>query len=173
MILDVIIVPGVDPPEILRKTMNHCLAVAVIPGMTFLASEALSGNFSGFRSTGFNLREAAVGLVAITCYVGQIPIAFWIDFVGTQKVRDYINRNSQILERQLMGAMARLFRQSQMARVYLVATGTVVGLFDAMITRSQFGLIIYLIGQALLFYLLPWPYRWDFWQAIRRKLILE
>lgn len=173
MILDVIIVPGVDPPEILRKTMNQCLAVVVIPGVIFLASEALSGNFSGFRSSGFNLKEAAVLLIALICYIGQIPLAFWIDFVGTQKVKDYINRNSQILERQLMGAMARLFRQSQLSRVYLVAIGTVVGLFDAMITRSQFGLIVYLIGQALLFYLLPWPYRWDFWQAIRRKLILE
>lgn len=173
MILDVIIVPGVDPPEILRKTMNQCLAIVVIPAVIFLASEALSGNFTGFRSNGFDLKEASVFLVALICYVGQIPLAFWIDFVGTQKVKDYINRNAQILERQLMGAMARLFRQSQLSRIYLVAFGTIVGMIDAIFTRSQFGLIIYLIGQALLFYLLPWPYRWDFWQAIRRKLILE
>ncbi|MBI1322253.1 hypothetical protein GC170_03565 [bacterium] len=153
--------------------MNHCLMVVSIPAVVFLSSEALSGNFSGFRSSAFNFKEALVSIVAMLSFIGQIPLAFWIDYVGTQKIRDYINRNSQILERQLMGAMARLFRQSQLARVYLVSIGTVVGLFDAMITRSQFGLIIYLIGQALLFYLLPWPYRWDFWQAIRRKLVLE
>ena len=153
--------------------MNHCLAVVVIPAVVFLASEALSGNFSGYRSTGFGLREAAVSLVAFVCYVGQMPLGFWIDFVGTQKMRDYINRNAQILERQLMGAMARLFQLSQLSRIYLVAFGTIVGMVDALVARSQLGLIIYLIGQALLFYLLPWPYRWDFWQAIRRKLILE
>lgn len=153
--------------------MNHCLSVVVIPAVIFVASEAMSGNFSGYRWNGFGLKEFLVLALAIICYIGQLPLGFWIDFVGTHKMKGYINRNSQILERQLMGAMARLFRLSQLSRIYLVAFGAVVGMVDAIVSRSQLGLIVFLIGQALLFYLLPWPYRWDFWQAVRRKLILE
>lgn len=153
--------------------MNHCIGVAVVPAVIFLASEALAGHFTGFVWRDFSLKDIVILLVAFLAFLGQIPVGFWIDYVGTRKLKDYLIRNSQILERQLMGAMARLFRTSQLSRIHLVAIGTVAGMIDAIVTRSMLGLIVYLIGQALLFYLLPWPARWDFWQAIRRKLILD
>ncbi len=173
MILDMIIVPGIDPPDVLRKTMNHSIGVAIIPATIFLVSEALSGNFSGYQWNEFGTKEAAVLLLSMFCFISQIPLGFWIDFVGTQKLKDYLVRNSQILERQLMGAMARLFRTSQLCRIHLVAVGTLIGLVDAILARSLLGLAVYLIGQVLLFYLLPWPFRWEIWQSIRRKLILD
>lgn len=173
MILDMIIVPGIDPPDVLRKTMNHSIGVAVIPATILLASEAISGNFSGYEWKEMNLVEIAVLCFSMCCYLSQIPLSFWIDYVGTQKLKSYLLRNSQILERQLMGAMARLFRTSQLSRIYLVGVGTVIGLVDALLTRSLLGLSVYLVGQFLLFYLLPWPFRWELWQAIRRKMILE
>lgn len=173
MILDIIIVPGIDPPDVLRKTMTQSIVVAIIPATIFLASEALSGNFSGYKWMGFGTKEVAVLLFSMCCFIAQIPLGFWIDFVGTQKLKNYLVRNSQILERQLMGAMARLFRTSQLCRIHLVAAGTLIGLVDAILSRSLLGLVVYLIGQVLLFYLLPWPFRWEIWQSIRRKLILD
>ncbi len=173
MILDMIIVPGIDPPDVLRKTMNHCIGVAIIPATIFLICEAISGNFSGYQWKAFGAKEAAVLIVSLLCFISQLPLGLWVDYVGTQKLKAYLVRNSQILERQLMGAMARLFRTSQLCRIHLVAIGTVVGLVDAILTRSQLGLGVYLVGQVLLFYLLPWPFRWEIWQSIRRKMILD
>jgi hypothetical protein len=51
--------------------------------------------------------------------------------------------------------------------------GTFTGLVDAAVARSSLGLVVYLTGQALLIYFLPWPARWELWQTIRRKLILD
>jgi len=173
MILDTIILPGVDPDEILRKTMTYCISVAVFPAVIFLSSETISGQFAGYRWDGLTSVDAVVFLIGLICFIGHFPLAFWIDFVGTQKLRDYLARNGQILERQLMGAFARLFRSSQLLRTHMLAVGTVAGLADAAIDRSLVGLCVYLVGQTLLVIYLPWPGRWDIWHSIRRKLILD
>jgi len=173
MILDTIILPGVDPDEILRKTMNYCISIAIFPAVIFLISEMISGHFAGYAWKGWSTVDAIVCLIALICFIGHFPLAFWIDFVGTQKLRDYLVRNGQILERQLMGAFARLFRSSQLVRTHMLAVGTIAGLADAAVERSLVGLSVYLIGQILLVYYLPWPGLCDILQSVRRKLILE
>jgi hypothetical protein len=50
---------------------------------------------------------------------------------------------------------------------------TVIGLIDLAITRSKTGLIVYLIGQALMVYNLPWPARCELWTEVRRREILR
>jgi hypothetical protein len=153
--------------------MNHCLSVASVPGVIFLISETMSGHFEGYRWLGWTLPEVGVAVIAVVCFLGHIPLSFWVDYVGTKKIRDYLSRNGQILERQLMGALARLFRTSQLYRIHFLAVGTFTGLVDAAVARSSLGLVVYLTGQALLIYFLPWPARWELWQTIRRKLILD
>jgi hypothetical protein len=49
----------------------------------------------------------------------------------------------------------------------------VIGLVDRAITRSKTGLIVYLIGQALMVYNLPWPARCELWTEVRRREILR
>jgi len=112
-------------------------------------------------------------VVAAGGVLGFIPMCFWIQIQGVNKINDYLVRNGQILERQLLGALARTYRVSQVNKMILLLIPTVFGLVDATVTRSLLGLLIYLLGQALLIYNLPWPARCNLWMEVKRREILR
>lgn len=173
MVLDTVILPGVDPPDILRKTMNFSVVVCGCPLLIFFLSEAMSGQFSGFQNQGLSTVELAMLIVAAVGFLGFIPICFWIQMQGVNKINDYLVRNGQILERQLLGALARTYRSSQVNKMFLLLTPTVFGLVDATVTRSRLGLMVYLLGQVLMIYNLPWPARCNLWMEVKRREILR
>lgn len=173
MVLDTVILPGVDPPDILRKTMNFSVVVCACPLMIFFLSEAMSGQFSGFQIQDLTTIDLAMMVVAAVGFLGFIPMCFWIQIQGVNKINDYLVRNGQILERQLLGALARTYRVSQVNKMILLLIPTVFGLVDATVTRSLLGLVIYLLGQALLIYNLPWPARCNLWMEVKRREILR
>ena len=173
MVLDTVILPGVDPPDILRKTMNFSVVVCACPLLIFFLSEAMSGQFSGFQTIKPSTVELGMLIVAAIGFFGFIPLCFWIQLQGVNKINDYLVRNGQILERQLLGALARTYRSSQVNKMIFLLVPTVMGLVDATVTRSRLGLMVYLFGQVLMIYNLPWPARCNLWIEIKRREILR
>lgn len=173
MILNSVILPGVDPPDILRKTMNFSMALCFCPALIFVTTELMSGQFGGFRSLSMTVAETIVLAALFFSLIAFIPVTAWIQFQGTSKISDYLSRNGQILERQLMGALARVYRSSQITKMFLLLIPTTIGLIDAEITRSRLGLVVYLVGQTLLFINLPWPTRCNLWMEIKRREVLR
>ena len=72
-----------------------------------------------------------------------------------------------------MGALARVFRVSQIYSMSFLLTGTSIGLIDLSVNRSQAGLIVYLIGQAAMIYAIPWPARCETWLEVKRRQVLS
>jgi hypothetical protein len=173
MVLRTVILPGVDPADILRRNMNMSLLMAACPLFLFITSEVLSGSFSGFTSKGPNLLELIALGFALICYLVGFPVGFVIQTRGVYEISDYLVRNRQILERQLMGALARVFRVSQIYSMSFLLTGTSIGLIDLSVNRSQAGLIVYLIGQAAMIYAIPWPARCETWLEVKRRQVLS
>ena len=173
MVLDSVILPGVDPADVMRKSMIFSVGMAVSPFIIFSLSEMMSGQFSGFRFQPLNTTELIVIVVALFSFIGFLPVCLWIQEIGIAKIGDYLGRNGQILERQLLGALARVYKSSQTTKMIILVIPTVVGLVDLAITRSKVGLIVYLLGQALMVYNLPWPARCELWTEIRRREILR
>ena len=173
MVLESVILPGVDPADVMRRSMIFSVGVAVCPFIIFSFSEMMSGQFSGFRFLPMTPTEIIVLAVALIGFVGFLPVCMWIQNIGLSKINDYLIRNGQILERQLLGALARVYKSSQNTKMIMLAIPTVAGLVDLALTRSRLGLIVYLAGQALMIYNLPWPARCELWTEVRRREILR
>lgn len=173
MVLESVILPGVDPADVLRRSMTFSVGVAVCPFIIFSLSEMMSGQFSGFRFLPLSTIEIVVLAVALIGFLGFLPVCMWIQNIGISKINDYLLRNGQILERQLLGALARVYKSSQNTKMIMLAIPTVLGLIDLALTRSRLGLIVYLTGQALMVYNLPWPARCELWTEVHRREILR
>ena len=173
MVLRTVILPGVDPAEILRRNMNMSLVMSGCPLFLFIMSELLSGSFSGFTNKSPKTIELIFLGMALFCFILAFPVSFSIQSRGIYEISDYLVRNRQILERQLMGALARVYRASQLYRASLLMIGTSIGLVDVAINRSQAGLFVYLLGQAAMIYSIPWPARCETWLEVKRRQVLS
>lgn len=173
MVLKTVILAGVDPTDILRRTMNVSILYAVCPAMLYLITESISGQFTGYKFLGFNLIEILVLVIGFLSYLLTVPVTAWIQFNGLTKISAYISKHGQILERQLIGALARVHRIAQITKMNLLTLGTMIGLIDCSVSRSSIGLVVYLVGQFLLIYNLPWPARCNFWMELKRNQVLS
>lgn len=173
MVLKTVLLAGVDPTDILRRTMNLSVGYAMCPAFLFVTSELMSGHFSGFHFVEFSVKDIIVLVVAFVSFISIVPASLWIQISGITKISNYVTRNGQILERQLIGALARVYRISQITKMNLLLVGTSVGLVDCAITRSSLGLAVYLLGQFLLIYNLPWPTRCNLWLEMKRRQVLS
>ena len=70
MVLDSVILPGVDPADVMRKSMIFSVGMAVSPFIIFSLSEMMSGHFSGFRFLALNTTELIVIVVALLSFIG-------------------------------------------------------------------------------------------------------
>ncbi|MFM7131303.1 MAG: hypothetical protein ACKO0V_18295 [bacterium] len=173
MVLRTVILPGVDPSDILRKNMSMSVVMAASPLFLFMVSEILSGNFSGFTSKNTHSVEMFFVGMAYLMMAVAFPISFKIQAKGLRQISEYLSRNNQILERQLMGALVRVYRTSQLYRMSLLLAATMIGLIALSINRSQAGLLLYLIGQGAMIYCLPWPARCELWLEVKRRQVLN
>lgn len=173
MVLRTVILPGVDPSDLLRKNMSTSIMMTACPLFLFMVSELLSGNFSGFTTKNTHSAEMVVVGFAYLLIILSFPISFTIQTRGLRQISDYLSRNNQILERQLMGALVRVYRTSQLYRMSLLLIATVIGLIALSINRSQAGLLLYLVGQGAMIYCLPWPARCELWLEVKRRQVLN
>ncbi len=173
MVLNSVILPGVDPAEVINRSMIFSVGMTVSPIVIFSLSELISGQFSGFKFLPVTTIEVAMAALCLSLFVGFIPVCLWIQTKGVSEINQYLIRNGQILERQLLGALARVYRSSQKTKMIMLAIPTSIGLFDAELTRSKIGLMIYLFGQFLMIYNLPWPSRCEIWTEVKRREILR
>lgn len=153
--------------------MNLSIVYAFCPAFLFLITESISGQFAGYKFLPLKTPEIAVILISGMSFLLVIPSSIWIQISGITKISEYLIRNGQILERQLIGALARVYRISQITKMNLLLVGTLAGLIDCSISRSSIGLMIYLLGQFLLIYNLPWPTRCNLWLEIKRSQVLR
>jgi hypothetical protein len=153
--------------------MNTSLQMSACPVFLFLVSELISGSFSGFtnKNTG-SFEYFCLGFACILILL-VFPIGLTIQTRGVHQISDYLAKNNQILERQLMGALVRVYRASQIYRMSLLLAATMIGLIALSLNRSQSGLMVYLMGQSAMIYCLPWPARCEMWLEIKRRQVLN
>lgn len=171
MRLKTVIIPGIDPVEILQSCFrNGILAQGFL--LTVFAVSALTGGlFHSLRPPMWESVDTMVGIACACLYAAIVPTGLYAEHYGLLSIDEYLHTRGKILKRQLIGAMARVFRQATYCRMALLLAGTTLAMTHVLLTNSTVGLVAFLVGQGLLFHNLPWAFRWQSWVNAHTNMI--
>jgi len=166
-----VIVPGIDPSDILRSCFRFGLMAQASLITVLLLTSLFNNLFDSLRAPSWDSLDPIICVVCACLYVLILPIGLYAEHHGVQSIDDYIHSQGKILKRQLLGALARVYRQAYNLKTYLLLAGSTIAMTHVLLTNSSVGLIAFLIGQGLMLHNLPWSFKWQAWLLANTSII--
>lgn len=173
MRLKSVIVPGIDPIEVLQITFRNGMLAQLSLFGVFSAS-ALLGVYSQVRKPDLeNYVDYAILIVCGCLILSTIPVGFWVEHHGIVLIKRYLHRHKRILKRQVIGALARVYRNVTYSKLLLLMLSSTISMTHFLMNRSTIGLVLFLLSQGLSLHQQAWAFRWQFWLTLHADLTDE
>lgn len=158
-----VVLPGIDPIEVLQIAFRNGICSQLSLVGIFAITVLINGFLPSPTPSLWTPQDFAVIILCGCLILSALPAGIRVEKLGIASIEDYLKKRKRILKRQLLGALARVFRNTTYVKLSILLLSSTIGMTHFLINRSSVGLVAFLISQALALHQQAWAFRWQFW----------